>query len=146
MKGSQFSLLILSFSTLALTSCGTVGNALNPFQEAPPPEALLGTPNDHALRDNGNKDEKARASLEAVSQYPRAHQPQPVNPVVQPSVVRLMWVPDHLNKNGDLVPAHFYYLKVLEDRWAVTDVFEQQQQIGDASNAAPTIPYTSKGN
>ena len=140
----NFSTLLVSGSLLFLTSCSTIGNSLNPFQEEPKPEALLGTPNDHALKEGSDRLEAARASLEEVSRYPKAQQPQPVNPVVQPSVVRLMWVPDHLNKNGDLVPQHFYYLKVLEDRWAVTDVFEQKQMNGgDNDSSVSTIPFTS---
>lgn len=127
------------------TGCTQIGNSLNPFQEPIKAEALQGTPNDHALREEGGRLEKARKSLEEVSRYPKAHQPQPVNPVIQPAVVRLMWVPDHLNKSGDLVPAHYYYLKVLEDRWAVTDVFEQQHVSGGSSTSASGIPFTREG-
>jgi uncharacterized protein YceK len=131
---------------LTLSGCSTVGETLNPFQESPKPEALLGTPNDHALSGGGTggKVQKARSELQDISRYPKAHQPRPANPVVQPSVVRLMWVPDHLNKNGDLVPAHYYYLKVLEDRWAVTDVFDRETLINGGSGAATSsIPFTS---
>lgn len=134
-------LLTLAFCT----GCTQIGNSLNPFQEPIKAEALQGTPNDHALREEGERLERARGSLEEVSRYPKAHQPQPVNPVIQPAVVRLMWVPDHLNKSGDLVPAHYYYLKVLEDRWAVTDVFEQQQVSGGSSTLGSSIPYTRQG-
>jgi hypothetical protein len=134
-------LLALAFCN----GCAQVGRSLNPFQEPIKAEALQGTPNDHVLREEGSKLEQARSSLEEVSRYPKAHQPQPVNPVIQPAVVRLMWVPDHLNKSGDLVPAHYYYLKVLEDRWAVTDVFEQQQISGGSSTLGSGIPFTRQG-
>jgi len=136
---------ILLITITFCTGCTQIGHSLNPFQEPIKAEALQGSPNDHALREEGNRLAKARGSLEEVSRYPKAHQPQPVNPVIQPAVVRLMWVPDHLNNSGDLVPAHYYYLKVLEDRWAVTDVFEQQRMSGGASFSGSSIPYTRSG-
>ena len=132
----------IAITALVCTGCGTISGALNPFQAPIKDEALQGTPSDHALKEEGNRLEKARASLEEVSRYPKAHQPQPVNPVIQPAVVRLMWVPDHLNGSGDLVPAHYYYLKVLEDRWAVTDVFEKQKLSGGSGLSDSGIPYT----
>jgi hypothetical protein len=52
-----------------------------------------------------------------------------------------MWVPDHLNAHGDLVPAHYYYLKVLQDRWALQDAFELQGQLGGTNNSS-SIGYT----
>lgn len=136
---------VLFLTITFCTGCTQLNRSLNPFQEPIKAEALQGNPNDHALREEGGQLEKARGSLEEVSRYPKAHQPQPVNPVIQPAVVRLMWVPDHLNKSGDLVPAHYYYLKVLEDRWAVTDIFEQQQVSGGSSTSGSGIPYTRKG-
>jgi hypothetical protein len=54
-----------------------------------------------------------------------------------------MWVPDHLNKAGDLVPAHYYYLKVRDDYWAVQDAFEMERQLheedGSGSSATPWV-------
>jgi hypothetical protein len=44
-----------------------------------------------------------------------------------------MWVPDHLNAHGDLVPAHYYYLKVKKDSWALQDAFELEAQLGSSS-------------
>jgi hypothetical protein len=131
---------------LGLIACNSMSNALNPLYEAPPPEAYLGEPNDHAL--NGEKDKvfKAREALEHMNNYQRSLDPQPVNPVMQPAVVRLMWVPDHLNKNGDLVPAHFYYLKVLSDRWGVTDAFELESQLSPTADASTGIPYVKEQN
>lgn len=123
-----------------MSACAATGNVLNPFYEAPPPEALLGEKNDDALNENGGKVQSAREALEHMATYQRSHAPQPVNPVLQPAVVRLMWVPDHLNKTGDLVPSHYYYLKVLKDRWAVTDAFELESQLGP-KNSASTVPY-----
>lgn len=128
-------------SVLLFAGCASVGNALNPFAETPPPVAYLGEPNDHALSTDTNKAEDARAALDGVARYPRAHQPQPVYPVIKPAVVRLMWIPDHLNPVGDLVPAHYYYLKVMDDTWAVTDAFEKEKLLGQ-SGAGSNIPFT----
>lgn len=125
---------------LMLSGCSSVGKVLNPFHEDPPPIAYLGEPNDHALNGQKEKLDTARAALDATASYQRAHLPQPVNPVMQPAVVRLMWVPDHLNKNGDLVPAHYYYLKVLNERWAVSDAFELEEQLG-TSNDGAAVPF-----
>lgn len=130
---------------IALTGCNSMSNVLNPFYEAPTEEALMGERNDKALNENEGKTEKARAALEAMSSYKRAQQPAPYDPVLQPAVVRLMWVPDHLNVHGDLVPAHYYYLKVLSDRWAVSDAFELEGQLNKASGGnAGNVPFTTK--
>lgn len=108
--------------------------ALNPFAENP--EKELGVRSNQAILEDGGTasgDEKARHSLEVMGSYRRAQAPQPAYPVVQPAEVRLMWVPDHLNKSGDLVPAHYYYLRVLNDRWAVQDAFEMEEQLNAGS-------------
>jgi hypothetical protein len=52
-----------------------------------------------------------------------------------------MWVPDHLNRHGDLVAAHYYYLRVMNDRWAVQDAFELEAQINNNSG----IDYAPSG-
>ncbi len=130
----------LSLSILALCSCSAATRVLNPFYEEPGPIAYLGEPNDHALNGKAEKEDTARMALETMASYQRAHEPKPVNPVVQPSVVRLMWVPDHLNRNGDLVPAHYYYMRVLDDRFAVTDAFELEAQLGKSTDAS-AVPY-----
>lgn len=131
---------------LCLCACNTMSNAANPYYETPPPEALLGERNDHALSGTREKIDTARQALDAAATYQRAHMPQPYNPVMQPAVVRLMWVPDRLNKTGDLVPAHYYYLKVLDERWAVTDAFELEAQLngprGSMGNTS-NIPYVN---
>ena len=132
-------------SLVALAACTTASQVLNPFYEPPSKQALLGEANDHALNGATAKGESARQALEAMSTYQRAHAPQPVNPVLEPAMVRLMWVPDHLNKAGDLVPAHFYYLKVKSDQWAVSDAFDREFQLtpeGDKSN----IPFVYDGD
>ena len=134
--------LIIGLAGLSACSSSS-SNVLNPFYEEPTAEALMGESNDHALNGSQENTTNARAALEAMASYQRASAPQPVNPVMQPSVVRLMWVPDHLNKNGDLVPAHYYYLKVLNDRWAVSDAFELEQQLGTRASTS-NFPYTTQ--
>ena len=138
-------LLTLVILSIASTGCGTVGNFFNPFYETPSPVAYMGQKNDAALNNEGGggKAANAREALEAMGTYQRAHAPQPVNPVMQPAVVRLMWIPDHLNSHGDLVPAHYYYLKVKRDQWAVSDAFELEAQLGSSTGNASSIGYVN---
>jgi len=128
-----------------LCSCGAAGRVVNPFYEPPSEIALQGQANDHALNGSMQKEDTARKALEQMASYQRANTPSPDKPVVQPAVVRLMWIPDHLNRNGDLVPAHYYYLKVLKDRWAATDAFELESQLGKNSDSS-NIPYVLEGD
>jgi len=125
-----------------LTGCAATSRILNPFYDPPPKEAYLGEKNDSALTEGRTKSETARQALDAMASYRRSQEPQPNNPVIQPAVVRLMWVPDHLNKNGDLVPAHYYYLKVLSDRWAVQDAFELESQLGGKGGSSG-LPFVT---
>jgi hypothetical protein len=141
---NKFRLAVAILGALSLTGCGSASKYLNPFYEPPKPVALLGEANDKALNGGADSEDKARQALEQMASYQRARDPQPVNPVMQPAVVRLMWIPDHLNRNGDLVPAHYYYLKVLKDRWAVQDAFEVENQLNGsdrASDATSNVPY-----
>ena len=127
---------------VSITGCNTISNMMNPFYESPKPVALLGDKNDHALNSDQSKADSAREALQQMSTYQRTHLPQPAYPVMQPAIVRRMWIPDHLNSHGDLVPAHYYYLKVLDDRWAVSDAFELERQLkGPGSGADSSIPY-----
>jgi hypothetical protein len=130
---------------LALNACTATSNALNPLYESPSERARLGERNDNALNGTQTKVDTARQALEAMSTYQRAALPKPQNPVMDPAVVRLMWVPDRLNKNGDLIPAHYYYLKVLSERWAVNDAFELEAQLngprGGTGTPTSNIPY-----
>jgi hypothetical protein len=139
------STLAIVASTLAGTGCSSIGRVLNPFYEPPSEVAYMGEKNDAALLNEGagGKGKSARAALEAMGTYQRAHAPQPNNPVMQPSVVRLMWVPDHLNSHGDLVPAHYYYLKVKKEQWAVSDAFELEAQLGSSTGNASSIGYVN---
>ena len=127
----------------AFCSCSTVSNAINPFYESPAPVALRGQANDHALLGDSDTGKIARKALESMATYRRAQHPQPVNPVIQPAVVRLTWIPDHLNSYGDLVPAHYYYLRVLRDRFAVQDAFELEKQLGSKKSSS-TVPFVYK--
>lgn len=129
---------------LGLSACTTSSEYVNPFYEPPSDIALQGEANDHALRGTGGKDQTARKALEAMSTYQRAHTPEPAKPVIKPAVVRLMWIPDHLNSHGDLVPAHYYYLKVKKEDWAATDAFDLESQLHGAGSVSNT-PYIYKG-
>lgn len=125
-----------------ISGCNTVSKAINPFYESPPPEAYLGSKNDHALNGEKQKEEKAREALTEMGAFRPAHAPAPYNPVLQPAVVRLMWVPDRLNRNGDLIPAHYYYLRVLQDRWALQDAFEINKQLSGNTPKTSSVPFT----
>lgn len=146
MKGitkTLFSLALLSSVSL-LTGCSSINNALNPFYEPPKPNALLGERTDAALNGQTQQAGSARQALDSLSAYQRAHLPSPNRPVMNPAIVRLVWIPDRLNRFGDLIPAHYYYLKVLPDRPAVTDAFEIEAQLngpGGATASSSGLPY-----
>lgn len=140
----SLNLIAVGIASVAISGCSSVSQLFNPFYETPSEVAYFGEKNDAALNNEGSgKAGKAREALESMASYQRAHAPQPVNPVLQPAVVRLMWVPDHLNSHGDLVPAHFYYLKVKRDQWAVTDAFELESQLGSTTGNASAIGYVN---
>lgn len=125
----QLKLVTLLATLMLCSGCNTISNTLNPFYEEPKPVALLGERNDHALNGDVSQGQNARQALDSLATYQRAHMPSPNKPVMNPAVVRLVWVPDRLNKFGDLVPSHYYYLRVLQDRPAVTDAFEIEAQL-----------------
>ena len=83
--------------TLVTGGCTQVSNLMNPYYEPPSELAMQGEKNDHAISGQKEKVDEARQALEAMASYRRTHYPQPADPVVQPAVVRLMWIPDHLN-------------------------------------------------
>jgi hypothetical protein len=128
-----------------ITGCANqAADLLNPYAETGGEK--FGTRNNEAIlgeNAGSNVDERARHALEVMASYQRTHEPGPAKPVLNPAVVRLMWVPDHLNKAGDLVPAHYYYLKVRDDYWAVQDAFEMERQLheedGSGSSATPWV-------
>lgn len=129
-----FTLSLLGFT---IGGCSSVSQIFNPFYETPSEVAYFGEKNDAALNEGGTgKGDKARAALEMMGTYQRALPAQPNNPVMQPAVVRLLWIPDHLNAHGDLVPAHYYYLKVKKDSWALTDAFELESQLSTGGNGS----------
>ena len=138
--------LVLGLIAMTTACSGNTPDMLNPYSETPP--ETLGERNNNAILDGGSGSasaaDEARRALEVAASYQRSHAPQPYKPVVLPREVRLMWVPDHLNKAGDLVPAHYYYLRVLNDRWAVTDAFDIEEQLNQGSNGSAT-PWVYKG-
>lgn len=140
--------LILLVVVFSLTSCGSIGRLLNPFRRTPPPEAFLGEPTDHALATSKNKAEEARMAFKSMGEYQRQHTPSPNKPVIQPSIVRVMWIPDHITTDGDLIPAHYYYLKVLNERWSVTDAFDIKDQLNSPGGRTPKngsgLPFISR--
>ena len=137
--------LLITFLSMCLSGCYALQNIFNPFYEPPTEHALKGELNDRAIQEGTTSlGSSARDALENIASYQRAHLPQPNNPVMQPAVVRLMWIPDHLNNSGDLIPAHYYYLKVLNERWAVTDAFDLEKQLGSGSKDTSSIPYVSQ--
>jgi hypothetical protein len=144
MSMKMYTRLTLAVTMVVVTGCNAIGTVLNPFYERPSEVAYFGHKNDNALNESGSgKADRARAALEAMASYQRAHAPQPNNPVMNPAVVRLMWVPDHLNSHGDLVPAHYYYLKVKKEQWAVTDAFEMEAQLGSSTGNAAAVGYVN---
>ncbi|MDD2942236.1 MAG: TraV family lipoprotein [bacterium] len=132
---------------LSLSACSqAISDLANPYHGGDPEVELGERSNKAILEDNGEQgsaDERARHAFEVMKQYERAQTPQPYKPVLNPAVVRMMWIPDHLNKNGDLVPSHYYFLKVRDDRWAVQDAFEMEEQLdqksGGAGGATPWV-------
>jgi len=131
--------IFLSCSVIGLSSmmaCSSVGNFadnLNPYADGNKiPAEYGGERNTGAIMGNGGGAKSAgaaRHALEVMGTYRKALPPEPTYPVIQPAEVRLMWIPDHLNAVGDLIPAHYYYLRVLPDRPAVTDAFEIERQL-----------------
>lgn len=136
MKRNERILSILALALVGLsaqgcyTSASGIADQLNPYAD---PYEELGQRDTTAISGGGagKKAIQARHAIEVMGAYRRAQAPQPTYPVVQPAEVRLMWVPDHLNRFGDLVPAHYYYLRVLNDRWAVQDAYDIERQLED---------------
>jgi len=140
---------LVIFLGVVLSACSAqkAADFANPFIDSSKPE--LGSRDSSAILDgSGGRDaDHARHALEVMGTYRRAQTPQPGYPVVQPAEVRLMWVPDHLNRHGDLIPSHYYYLKVLEDRWAVQDAFDLERQLNKStpsSGAGSATPWIYK--
>lgn len=130
---------VIRFGLVALTSCmmgcavaGPAADEINPYGEGNAVQTL-GNRDASALQNAGGGGSKAainaRHALEVMGSYRKSQAPQPAYPVIRPAEVRLMWVPDHLNKHGNLVAAHYYYLRVMNDRWAVQDAFEIEEQL-----------------
>ncbi|MCS6893078.1 MAG: hypothetical protein NZO16_00680 [Deltaproteobacteria bacterium] len=131
-----------------LFGCSTVSNAINPYYKSPPAEAYKGVKNDHALTGGGQSREEAalRAIKSSSAQSGLSTSPAPYKPVIQPAVVRLVWIPDRLNRNGDLIPAHYYYLRILNDRFAIEDAFEVNAMLDSTTKSYGSggIPFIYK--
>ncbi len=125
---------------------GPAADQLNPFA-ANGGEALGQLDNSAIIGASGGGGgvERARHSLESLASYRRKQMPQPVYPVMQPAEVRLMWIPDHQTTDGNLVPAHYYYLKVFHDRWALEDAFEIEGQLHNRGSVSPDLGTTGAG-
>lgn len=141
-----YSVIFLISIALIETGCShSTVDLINPYRETVDPS--LGVRSNQPLLDGGsanktNKEDAARHALEVMTSYRRAQAPEPFYPVLQPAEVRLMWVPDHQNKTGDLVPAHYYYLRVLPERWAVQDAFELEAQLNQGTTGSGgTTPW-----
>lgn len=146
---SRFCLLVaLSCTSMLSSGCASRGfEVLNPFSEYDSGTGVMGERSTKALLEDsgGGQAEQARHALEVMGSYRRAQEPQPYYPVIQPAEVRLMWIPDHLTKNGDLVPAHYYYLKIADDQWAVQDPYDRLQQLeAGSSGAGSATPWVLK--
>ena len=122
---------------MAVLSGCSAADSLDPFSDSGS-SGELGQRNTSALGGGGagKQGEEARHALEVMATYNRALPPQPYYPVVKPAEVRLMWIPDHLNRLGDLVPAHYYYLRVTRDVFALQDAFDEASQLNANSGAA----------
>ncbi len=137
------STILLFISCISLSGCfySKAVDRLSPFQDPGPPSDSIGDTSNKTLLEEtsasgSSNAANARAALEVMAKYREAQAPSPNYPVLQPAEVRLMWVPDHTNRVGDLVPAHYYYLKVLDDRWAVQDAFDMEQQLNASTKGS----------
>jgi len=136
MKNKIYKTILGALSVYFLSACSSVGDFadnLNPYSDGNKVSTEYGGErNTNAIAGGGaagKEADNARHALEVLGTYRKAQAPEPAYPVMQPAEVRLMWIPDHLNAVGDLVPAHYYYLRVLPDRPAVTDAFEIERQL-----------------
>lgn len=137
---NKLTLIFLGLTWIGSTGCfySKTADRLSPFRDPGPPDENIGdTSNKTILEEtggasnsgNGSQASNARAALEVLASYKAAQDPQPYYPVMKPAEVRLMWVPDHTNKSGDLIPAHYYYLKIIDGGWAVQDAFDIEDQL-----------------
>ena len=127
--------VVCAMSACATSAGNSIADSINPY--AADESQGLGQRNTSALTGGGGggqSAEDARKALENLSKYQRASAPQPVYPVMRPAEARLMWIPDHLTLDGNLVPAHYYFLKVTNDVWQVQDAFEVEGQFDNISN------------
>jgi hypothetical protein len=41
------------------------------------------------------------------------------------------------------VPAHYYYLKVKKEQWAVSDAFEMEAQLGSSTGNSASVGFVN---
>ena len=134
--------LIATVAGFATGCSGTADDLLNPnYIPGPQLGERSNTPILEGGAGKGEKGDNARHALEVLGSYKRAHDPEPYYPVRQAPVVRKMWIPEHLNRSGDLIPAHYYFLEVLPSRWAVQDAFEIEKQLESESQSGAQVPW-----
>jgi hypothetical protein len=146
----SFALLLMA-STSGCSVTGPLADEVNPFAADGTNGQQYGERNTNALLGGsgggagGGAAERARHALEVAGSYDRTHAPQPVYPVIRPAEVRLMWIPDHQTTDGNLVPAHYYYLKVLHDDWELRDAFEIEGQLHNTGGGNADFGTTGGG-
>jgi hypothetical protein len=53
-----------------------------------------------------------------------------------------MWIPERLDRHGNLVQAHYQYIRVKDGDFAVQDAFEIEKQLG-TTGAGSNISFTT---
>ncbi len=139
-KRFMLRIIILSLGIFVL-GCSSVSNAINPYYKTPPKEAYAGKRSDHSLTGGGREEKALSAISSEIASRAGATSSSPYKPVVTPAVIRLMWVPDRLNRNGDLIPAHYYYIRILNDRFVLEDAFEINAMLNSTTKSADSGGY-----
>lgn len=142
--------LVLCLSSfISCAAAGSVADGMNPYADGNKvPAEYGGERNTGAIMGGGGgagSAQSARNALEVMGTYRKGLPPEPTYPVIRPAEVRLMWIPDHLNAIGDLIPAHYYYLRVLPDRPAVTDAFEIERQLDLSTSGGSSLAPVNLG-
>lgn len=52
---------------------------------------------------------------------------KPYVPVILPPEVRRVWIPDHINEEGDLVSGHWVYMKLRESNWFIENYKQEKK-------------------
>lgn len=119
--------LVVSLGVLVLTACATTPPLQGPSTD---PQVLY--------------NDVTRQHRKAPPLQPRTlpvGPEAPYTPIMQPPVVQRVWVPDHLNANGDLVSGHWVYLLLEPSRWFL----ETYPAASTPSLRVPLAPPTTSG-